>query len=70
MATQQLTSAANDVVKGKVDEAALIAASKAVAAATAQLVAASKAKASPFSKSQQALMRAAGLISEATDKVH
>jgi len=69
LATQQLTSAANDVVKGKVDEAALIAASRAVAAATAQLVAASKAKASPFSKPHEALMRAAALISDATDKL-
>eukprot|EP01087_Luapelamoeba_hula_P019732 TRINITY_DN6586_c0_g2_i1.p1 TRINITY_DN6586_c0_g2~~TRINITY_DN6586_c0_g2_i1.p1 ORF type:complete len:980 (-),score=217.86 TRINITY_DN6586_c0_g2_i1:62-3001(-) len=69
LATQRLTSAANDVVQGKVDDAALIAASKSVAAATAQLVAASKAKASSFSKPQENLMKASGMIKEATDKL-
>jgi uncharacterized protein involved in propanediol utilization len=42
--TNMLIETANNVVEGKIEEEAVIAASKGVAAATAQLVAATRAK--------------------------
>jgi hypothetical protein len=55
------------VAQGEGGEEHLIAASKMVAAATAQLVSASRAKAAdPFSNTQQQLMKAAKLVADAT----
>ncbi|KAL6053856.1 sla2 Src-like adaptor 2 [Balamuthia mandrillaris] len=69
MAVSQLVGAASKTVEGSLDDAGLIAASRAVAQATAQLVAASKAKADPFSKNQEHLVRASGLVRTATEKL-
>ncbi len=55
------------MAQGEGGEEHLIAASKMVAAATAQLVSASRAKAAdPFSNTQQQLMKAAKLVADAT----
>jgi len=64
---KQLVENANEVAQGEGGEEHLIAASKMVAAATAQLVSASRAKAAdPFSNTQQQLMKAAKLVADAT----
>jgi hypothetical protein len=69
MATQQLVTASSKLADGQLKDADLIAASKAVAAATAQLVAASTVKADQFSKSQESLVKASGLVKRATDQL-
>lgn len=66
-ATRLLVSSANDACEGRVDEAALIAASKAVASSTAQLVAATRVKSSdPYGPTQKNLDNAASAVSKAT----
>lgn len=66
-ATRLLVQSANDACQGRIDEAALIAASKAVAASTAQLVAATRAKSSdPFGTTQKNLDNAANAVTKAT----
>lgn len=69
LATQQLVSASSKLADGQLKDADLIAASKAVAAATAQLVAASTVKADTFSKPQENLVKASGLVKRATDQL-
>lgn len=64
--TQLLVRTANDAVEGRVDEERVIAASKGVAASTAQLVAACRAKSDPNAPSQLKLETAAKRITEAT----
>jgi talin len=67
---KQLVENANEVAQGEGGEEHLIAASKMVAAATAQLVSASRAKAAdPFSSTQQQLMKAAKLVADATTQL-
>jgi len=63
---QQLVMSANDSTQGQADEEALVASSKAVAAATARLVAASRAKSDPLSTTQQRLTNAAKAVANAT----
>eukprot|EP01117_Protostelium_nocturnum_P007541 TRINITY_DN26_c0_g1_i1.p1 TRINITY_DN26_c0_g1~~TRINITY_DN26_c0_g1_i1.p1 ORF type:complete len:1067 (+),score=443.10 TRINITY_DN26_c0_g1_i1:82-3282(+) len=69
-ATQMMISTANDVVHGKIDEENVIAASKAVAASTAQLVAATKAKADdPNSPAQVKIGSASKAVTVATTQL-
>lgn len=66
-ATRQLVGVANDAFQGKIDDAALIAASKAVGSSTAQLVAATRSKSDDiFSKTQTNLDNAAAAVTRAT----
>jgi hypothetical protein len=66
-ATRQLVGVANDAFQGRIDDAALIAASKAVGASTAQLVAATRSKTDDiFSKTQTNLDNAAAAVTRAT----
>lgn len=65
-ATRQLVGVANDAFQGRIDDAALIAASKAVGSSTAQLVAATRAKSDPMSKTQGNLDSAAAAVTRAT----
>lgn len=66
-ATRLLVQSANDACQGRIDEAALIAASKAVAASTAQLVAATRTKSTdPFGTTQKNLDNAANAVTKAT----
>jgi len=61
-----LVTSANSTVQGNSEPEALVAAAKGVAAATARLVYASRAKADPFSPSQQNLSAAARSVAAAT----
>jgi len=66
-ATRQLVGVANDAFQGRIDDAALIAASKAVGSSTAQLVAATRSKTDDiFSKTQTNLDNAAAAVTRAT----
>lgn len=66
-ATRQLVGVANDAFMGRIDDAALIAASKAVGSSTAQLVAATRSKSDDiFSKTQTNLDNAAAAVTRAT----
>jgi talin len=68
--TRHLVQQANQASKGQADEEVLVASARAVAAATAQLVSASAAKAdNPNSKSQVALKAAAKAVANATAKL-
>eukprot|EP00027_Filamoeba_sp_ATCC50430_P004369 CAMPEP_0168548420 /NCGR_PEP_ID=MMETSP0413-20121227/4549_1 /TAXON_ID=136452 /ORGANISM="Filamoeba nolandi, Strain NC-AS-23-1" /LENGTH=999 /DNA_ID=CAMNT_0008578717 /DNA_START=91 /DNA_END=3090 /DNA_ORIENTATION=+ len=69
-ATQTLITTANDVVQGKIDEENVIAASKAVASSTAQLVAATRVKADDLnSPPQLALNQASRAVTNATQQL-
>ena len=69
-ATQTLITTANDVVQGKMDEENVIAASKAVASSTAQLVAATRVKADDLnSPPQLALNQASRAVTNATQQL-
>ena len=69
-ATQQLVTSANKTVQGQTEEEELIAVARTVAAATAQLVAASRAKADINSKTHQTLSQAAKTVASATGQVN
>jgi len=64
-----LVTAANNTSQGHVEQEALVASAKGVAAATARLVFASRAKADPFSPSQQKLSAAAKSVANATQQL-
>lgn len=66
---RELVVSADAAAKGKAEEERLVAAARAVAACTAQLVAASRAKADPASQSQQRLSNAATAVATATTQL-
>lgn len=66
---RELVAAADLATKGQAEEERLIACARAVAAATAQLVAASRAKADPGGQSQQKLSAVAKAVATATSQL-
>ncbi len=66
---KMLVQASNSAVQGKAEEEHLVAAARAVAAATAHLVTASRVKADSNSKAQQNLTNAAKAVANATNEL-